>query len=66
MNQQLLSYKNSIRVSVKELEAVTMRLKKSIRMVNKNKKSSGNDLIWLTKHKNWKPLNYNYRNTRKH
>ena len=36
MSQQLLSYKNSIRVSVKELEAVTMRLKKSIRMVNKN------------------------------
>jgi hypothetical protein len=45
MSQQLLSYKNSIRVNVKELEAVAMRLKKSIRMVNKNKKSSGNDLI---------------------
>ena len=45
MNQELLSYKNSIRVKVKELEAVTARLKKSISMVNKNKKTVGNDLI---------------------
>jgi len=45
MSQELLSYKNSIRVKIKELEAVTARLKKSINAVSKNKKSSANDLV---------------------
>jgi len=41
----MLSYKNGIRVKIKELESVSNRLKRSIGTVKNNKKSGSNDLV---------------------
>ena len=45
MSKEMLSYKNGIRVKIKELEAVSNRLKRSIGTVKNNKSSSSNDLV---------------------
>jgi len=45
MSKEMLSYKNGIRVKVKELEAIASRLSNSIKIVKGGKRTSNNDLI---------------------